>query len=491
MPDEREGNKGSSSASTSSRVLTYQSLLTFIASAAESRINSTVLSAYYDTMSADNTISAIVNCRNSRKTLLQLATDLGISGDPRLRDALREDETRLATSIVAILNSKSEQAAILKLEGNSAQHFLDVLQDTLNKGLLLEKEHNSKARRVILKLSAACNNLPSSLFISGVTGHDNHALFGGGFGDIYQASYDGKTVALKHIRTFHRDAEQRHIWLQFCREAVVWQDLQHPCILPFIGIDRETFPGSLCMVSPLMENGTVLKYLIDYGRANVDKFLFEIAQGLQYLHSRNIVHGDLRGANILITREWSACLADFGLASFSDATAATHTSHHRAGSLRWMAPELIDPERFEQRFLRTPATDVYAFGCVCLELYTGQPPFAGLSETATLLKVIDGGRPEKPSGKPTMSAALWGHVNECWAQKSAERPLSEIVVQQHRTLLNLSSFKFIKDPSSNIIPDYSISDFPNKPDERESNEGSSSAIASSRVLTYQVNGLCP
>ncbi|KAJ7886899.1 kinase-like domain-containing protein, partial [Mycena leptocephala] len=256
-------------------------------------------------MSADDSISALVKSLESRKTLLQAATALKIFDNPRLRDALREDEERIAKTILAILSSESERAAVLKLEGDSAQNFLDVVQNTLDRGFLIEKENNSKARRLILKLSEACDRLPSSLFITGVTGRNEHAIFGGGFGDIYQASYAGKTVALKHIRTFHRNAEQRRIRLQFCREALVLQNLQHSFILPFIGIDRETFPSSLCMVSPWMENGTVLKYLNDHGRANVDKFLSEIAQGLQYLHSRNVAHGDLRGANILITHEWS------------------------------------------------------------------------------------------------------------------------------------------------------------------------------------------
>ncbi|KAJ6588772.1 kinase-like domain-containing protein, partial [Mycena capillaripes] len=301
----------------------------------------------------------------------------------------------------------------------------DVCEQTINRGFLLEQKQNSKARRLILKLSEACDGLPSSLYITGISGRSNHAIFGGGFGDTYQASYAGKTVALKHLRTFNRDTEQRRTRLQFCREALVWQHLQHPFILPFIGMDPETFPsGSLCMVSPWMENGTVLKYLSDHGRASVDKLLSEIAQGLQYLHSQNIVHGDLRGANILITSEWSACLADFGLTSLSDATTATHTSH-RAGSIRWMAPELIDPGHFGQKFLRTPATDVYAFGCVCLELYTGRPPFASLSEPACMLRVLNGDRPERPSDKPVMSDVLWEHVNQFWAQNPAMRPTTD------------------------------------------------------------------
>ncbi|KAJ7812122.1 kinase-like domain-containing protein, partial [Mycena olivaceomarginata] len=196
------------------------------------------------------------------------------------------------------------------------------------------------------------------------------------------------------------------------------------------------------MVSPWMENGTIIKYLNDYGRANVDKLV--IAQGLQYLHSRNIVHGDLRGANILINREWNACLADFGLTSLSDATAASNTTTaHRAGSIRWMAPELIDPDHFGLKFVRAPATDVYAFGCVCLEVsffraffnsflsllaVHGQRPFATLSETATLLRVINGDRPGRP-WETMLSNALWELVNECWAQWSAHRPATDTIVK--------------------------------------------------------------
>ncbi|KAJ6554057.1 kinase-like domain-containing protein [Mycena vulgaris] len=360
------------------RLFVYQTLFSLIqdvSHAANSRIYD-ALGTLFDTVSADDVISAIVKSRDSRKTLLQFANELGIYGDERLRDALRRDEEQIADFILAILNSVTERAAVLRLEGDSAQYFLDVVQNTLDRGYLIQHEHSSKARRIIVKLSEACDKLPSSLFITGVTGRDEHATFGGGFGDIYRASYAGKRVALKHIRTF-RDAENRRMRLQFCREALVWQHLQHPFILPLIGIDRDTFPPSICMVSPWMEHGTVLKYLNDYGRANVDKLLSEIAQGMQYLHSKNIVHGDLRGANILITHEWSACLADFGLTSLSDATTATHTSH-RAGSIRWMAPELIDPERFGHRFVRTPATDIYAFGCVCLEICQKPPLYSRL-----------------------------------------------------------------------------------------------------------------
>ncbi|KAJ7235848.1 kinase-like domain-containing protein [Mycena rebaudengoi] len=319
-------------------------------------------------MSAEDSVSTLVRSAKSRTTLLQISANLGVDNDPKLREALREDEKRISEHLALILNSKSAKADVLKLDGDFAQSFLDVVQNTLDRGLLSDKALNSKARSIIIKLSEACDKLPSSLFISGVDERDEHATFGGGFGDIYRASYAGKNVALKHIRTFQRGPELRRMRLQFCREALVWQRLRNPFILPLIGIDRDTFPPSLCMVSPWMEHGTVLKYLQEHGRRSVDKFLSEIAQGLQYLHSQNIVHGDLRGANILITDEWAACLADFGLTHLSDATTAA--TSNRAGSIRWMAPELIDPGHFGLNFVRTPASDIYAFGCVCVEVRT-------------------------------------------------------------------------------------------------------------------------
>ncbi|KAJ7231346.1 kinase-like domain-containing protein [Mycena rebaudengoi] len=347
--------------------------------------------------------------------------------------------------------SQTAKEAVLVLEGDSAQHFLDVIQHTLDRGLLIEQEHNAKARRMIVKLSEACDTLPSSLFITGVSGRDNHATFGGGFGDIYRASYKGKTVALKQMRAFHRGSELRRIRSQFCREALIWQQLKHPYILPMLGIDQESFPPSLCMVSPWMENGTVLKYLEEHGRQDADKLLWEVAQGLEYLHSRNIVHGDLRGVNILITKDWSACLADFGLTSFTDTTAATTTSH-RAGTIRWMAPELIDPDRFGTQFRRTTASDVYAFACVCLELYTGRPPFADVREGGVVLKIVQGERPARPATTPPMSEALWNYVNAWWAEDPATRPLTKVIVRNVEMIQSRDFTSPIEDASIYIPP---------------------------------------
>jgi serine/threonine protein kinase len=177
-----------------------------------------------------------------------------------------------------------------------------------------------------------------------------------------------------------------------------------------------------------------------------------VSEGLGYLHSMNIVHGDLRGANILVSDDLNACLADFGLTSAIAASLTSGTSStNRAGSTRWLAPELLQPEAFGcDGYVRTLASDVYAFACVCLEasplnqgtrltvlrcfqLHTGGPPFLNEAkeDAAVIFNVIKGQRPVRP--KASMSDDLWELVTAAWAQNFCDRPKIETIIGRMRT----------------------------------------------------------
>ncbi|KAK0188947.1 hypothetical protein F5146DRAFT_1140510 [Armillaria mellea] len=367
---------------------------------------------------------------------LEIASVLGLSDDPRVREALQADEEVIAGLLHHVSQSDSDLEEVLALLDDDAQNFLNVVQDVLDRGFFLgDPAEGLKARRLLVKLSSTCYKLPSKLFIEGVELSDAHATFGGGFGDVFRASYKGQAVALKRMRIFQRDPNLPSIRRRFCQEALTWQSLKHAYIVPFLGIVAEGFPTALCLVSPWMRNGTVLKYLADNGRVNVNKRLYEISQGLAYLHSQHIVHGDLRGSNILINDDWQACLTDFGLTVFNDATPATYTSRHE-GSVRWMAPELYFPQSFGlDRFRLTPASDIYALGCVCLELYTGRSPFHDIfQDPAIVLKVTEGKRPERPSGSEAMPDELWKLVESCWGHQFNDRPHIDTVVDIMSTL---------------------------------------------------------
>ncbi|KAJ7471695.1 kinase-like domain-containing protein [Mycena galericulata] len=317
-----------------------------------------------------DTVSSLVYALKYRQTLVQISTQLEVADDPELKIALTQDQAAVADILLDALYCPADEQAILALHGEGAQNMLDIVQDTLDKALLASREATSKARRLIGKLAKACDKLPSSLIISGVTQRDEHASFSGGFGDVYRAVYDRKPVALKRMRMF-LGTDQQEIRRRFCREALVWQRLHHSYIVPLIGIDTESFPSSYCMVSPWMKNGTVIKYLSGIEETKrqrtVDRLIREIAQGLAFLHEQKIVHGDLRGSNILVDDDGHACLTDFGLTVLTDAT--TTQTNNGAGSVRWMAPEALHPTACGlQDFVRRPASDIYAFGCVCLEV---------------------------------------------------------------------------------------------------------------------------
>ncbi|KAJ6543315.1 kinase-like domain-containing protein, partial [Mycena sp. CBHHK59/15] len=212
-----------------------------------------------------------------------------------------------------------------------------------------------------------------------------------------------------------------------CKEAIIWQGLKHELVLPFFGVDKEIFAPAISLVSPWMNEGTVLAYLGRHGREDVPRFTREVAEALAYLHASKVVHGDLRGANILISNvsPHHALLADFGLASVirdedADLVGGALTSSSHAGNIRWWAPELCSPAQFGfPKFVRTPEVDAWAFGWVCCELVTGEIPFAEMNEVQAMREVIAGHRPERPEG---MGIDVWEIVCAVWAEKADARP---------------------------------------------------------------------
>ncbi|KAJ6589560.1 kinase-like domain-containing protein, partial [Mycena capillaripes] len=254
----------------------------------------------------------------------------------------------------------------------------------------------------------------------------------GGFADIFLGRYKGQKIALKRLQVYQPKPNEI---LQFSKEVLTWVHLKHVYVLPFLGLDKKTFEGyPPCIITPFMRNGTMNDFVKNRNRTlpnkRVDHLLFETAQGLAYLHSQNIVHGDLRGGNVLIDDGEHAQLADFGLAIVTDATFGT-TSSTQGGSLRWMAPELYDPQVESRK--RTKASDVYAFACLCIEIYTGEQPFWSIQpDIAVIFQIRDQKCPPRPSnsgafgGTRPMSDRLWATVEACWAHEPSDRPDMEI-----------------------------------------------------------------
>ncbi|KDQ52315.1 hypothetical protein JAAARDRAFT_139068, partial [Jaapia argillacea MUCL 33604] len=217
------------------------------------------------------------------------------------------------------------------------------------------------------------------------------------------------------------------------REVVVWHGISHKYILPCFGVNIELFgPPRICLVSPFMENGTILEYTICYtlSHPEITHLLLQVAEGLEYLHDENIVHGDLRGANILINHVGHPQLADFGLAVFAEATMGAFTTTTSSGTMRWMAPELLYPPQFGLTdYRRTCPSDVFAYGCVCFELHTGSVPFHEICfEAAIPQMVLAGKHPSSPPRK-VMPGGVLALAQKCWSLELHSRPTAQELVK--------------------------------------------------------------
>lgn len=277
--------------------------------------------------------------------------------------------------------------------------------------------------------------LPSSIFLSSVRRVGTNFVHGGGFADVWKGEYEGKDVALKVLRIFC-SADREKMQRDFCREALLWRKLEHPNVLPFLGICRDEFAPQMALVSHWMENGNLAEYLNENQSADCLKLAIGVARGLDYLHGLKpqIIHGDLRAANVLVDKTGEPRITDFGLARAVDTQGSQFASSFRGkGTLRWQAPELLYASRFGAELSKlTTKSDVYAFSCVCLEIFSGKIPFADLYDGGVIMEVaVNDNRPPWPGPDAAargLNEGIWSIMQLCWNTKPADRPDMPFVV---------------------------------------------------------------
>ncbi|KAF9000289.1 kinase-like domain-containing protein [Cyathus striatus] len=268
----------------------------------------------------------------------------------------------------------------------------------------------------------------------------DYPLYGGGHADVHVAvlKYDGeeKDVAVKVIRAHtYREVNRWKIDKRLRREVRVWACLNHPNIVPLLGITRDFGPYT-SMVCPWMEDGDLHNYLKD-NRATLTlstrlKLLADITEGLCYLHTRSIVHGDLTTANILIDKG-KACLSDFGLSNILPLRDRdTFISSTVGGAVRWAAPELYRAglDSAEGHPEISKPCDIYSFGNIMLHTISGQIPYANISsDVQVMFQLMKGNHPWRPP-EPCLTDAFWLFMTLCWKPAAYKRPDIRAVLQR-------------------------------------------------------------
>jgi serine/threonine protein kinase len=109
-----------------------------------------------------------------------------------------------------------------------------------------------------------------------------------------------------------------------------------------------------------------------------------VLRGLEYLHGRNVIHRDIKGGNILTTKEGVVKVADFGVATkLDDESLNQKNSNAFAGTPYWMAPEVI-----EMSDTITTSCDIWSLGCTVFELLKGSPPNFDLNQFSAMIKIV-------------------------------------------------------------------------------------------------------
>jgi len=156
------------------------------------------------------------------------------------------------------------------------------------------------------------------------------------------------------------------------------------------------------------------------------QILKDVASALQYLHSEKIVHGDLTGNNILINETGDAFVADHGILIFC---AELHGTSYIRSNVRWAAPENFQvPEDEESISLPQLASDIYSFGCIMLQVFTGKVPYSEFrSDHQVTVQILRGRKPARPV-TPFIADAIWDFMQKCWLDKLNQRPSANEVL---------------------------------------------------------------
>ncbi|WVZ19986.1 hypothetical protein V8G54_007308 [Vigna mungo] len=238
----------------------------------------------------------------------------------------------------------------------------------------------------------------------------------GPLSDLYKGTFCNQDVAIKVLK--HENLNE-NIQREFAQEVYILSKIQHKNVVKFVGAC--TKPPNLYLVTEYMPGGSMFDFLHKQKTAlalpSLLKVAIDVSEGMKYLHQNNIIHRDLKAANLLIDENGVVKVADFGVARVHNQSGIMTAE---TGTYRWMAPEVIEHRPYDHK------ADVFSFAIVLWELLTGKLPYEHLSPLQAAVGVIQKGlRPKIPSHTHSKLVEL---LHWCWHHDSSLRPnFSEIL----------------------------------------------------------------
>ncbi|KAG6547115.1 hypothetical protein Mapa_011367 [Marchantia paleacea] len=245
----------------------------------------------------------------------------------------------------------------------------------------------------------------------------------GTYSRLYRGQYKQKEVAVKVVKQPDEDdVIAERLDRQFVQEVSLLSRLHHKNIVEFVAAMRR--PPVFCIIMEYLPGGSLRAFLHKnqpngLPLSQVLDFAIDIAQGMDYLHSQGVLHLDLKSHNLVLAENMRVKVTDFGVARLqSECESMTPDS----GTYRWMAPEMIRNKSFSTK------ADVYGFGIILWELFTGQTPYEDMSTIQAAFAVVH--KHTRPPIPDTCPRPLRQLMEECWAENPEKRPHFWQIVQR-------------------------------------------------------------
>ncbi|KAI5582154.1 hypothetical protein BDE02_07G067200 [Populus trichocarpa] len=280
---------------------------------------------------------------------------------------------------------------------------------------------------------------PSSHFLKSKT-LDNKYMLGdeigkGAYGRVYKGLdlENGDFVAIKQVSLENIAQEDLNIIMQ---EIDLLKNLNHKNIVKYLGSSKTK--THLHIILEYVENGSLANIIKPnkfgpFPESLVAVYIAQVLEGLVYLHEQGVIHRDIKGANILTTKEGLVKLADFGVAT--KLTEADVNTHSVVGTPYWMAPEVIEMSGV------CAASDIWSVGCTVIELLTCVPPYYDLQPMPALFRIVQDDNPPIPD---SLSPDITDFLRQCFKKDATQRPDAKTLLS-HPWILNsrraLNSFR--------------------------------------------------